>query len=165
MKRKIYDLCFTDVNGEEVSFASFEGRYLLIVNVASECGFTSQYQQLQELYENYKEELEIIAFPCNDFGGQEPNNEAEIKLFCQQKYGVTFTIASKVNITSQPQHDIYHWLCNKSENGVDDFVIDWNFYKFLINQKGELIEVLSSTASPFDDQIINHLNKKTKSLR
>ena len=158
MNKCIFDFNFTDIDGNEMSFEAFRGKKLLIVNVASQCGFTSQYQQLQELYDHYKEHLEIIAFPCNDFGGQEPEDEQSIKKFCTSKYGVNFTVASKINIKSQPVNEVYFWLCNKSENNIMNSIVSWNFQKYILDESGILINVFPSTASPFDDQIMKFLN-------
>ena len=156
-KKNIFDFSFTDVEGHEIFLDSFRGKYILIVNVASECGFTKQYQQLQELNENYKEKIAIIGFPCNDFGGQEPGSEEEIKAFCEREFNVDFTIASKINIKVSPINEIYNWLCHKSENGVIDSSVDWNFQKYLIGKNGELLHVLNSNISPFDNRIISVL--------
>jgi glutathione peroxidase len=148
----LHNIELTLINGEKVTLSKYAGRKLLIVNVASKCGFTSQYQGLQELYKANTEKLEIIAVPCNDFGGQEPGNQQEIVDFCEKMYGVTFTIADKVKIVSSP-HPLYQWLMSKELNGVRDVDITWNFYKFLINEEGQLEHVYSSDVHPFDDEI------------
>lgn len=158
MNKSIFDFNFIDIEGNEISFEAFRGKKILIVNVASRCGFTSQYQQLQELYDHYKENIEIIAFPCNDFGGQEPEDEVNIKQFCTMNYGVNFTVTSKINIKSQPVNDIYSWLCNKSENKVMDSEVSWNFQKYFLDENGSLINVFSSATSPFNDQIMDLLS-------
>ena len=136
-----------------VQWAAFKGKYLLFVNVASECGYTSQYKQLQELYEYAKNWLEIIALPCNDFGGQEPGEAKDILSFCQSVYGVSFTITEKINIKQDP-HPLISYLCSQN-NG--DYKIDWNFNKFLVDPHGQVVERLRSSVSPFDDQLIKHL--------
>lgn len=152
--KKIYNQKFTDIDGVEKTMENFKGKYILIVNVASECGFTPQYAQLQELYDHYKDVLEIIAFPCNDFGGQEPGKENEIKTFCVTRYNVSFTITSKINILKKPVHSAYEWLQNKSENGVMDTEVRWNFHKFIIDKEGYLTHSFPSGISPFDDQLL-----------
>ncbi len=157
MKQKIFDFSVVGIDGREIALSRFEGKYLLMVNVASECGFTHQYKQLQELYEHYSGKLEIIGFPCNDFGGQEPAENQEIMTFCTKNYGVNFTMTSKINIKSEPQNEIYKWLCNKSENGVKDSTVRWNFQKYLISKDGVLIDVMDSNISPFDDRILSEL--------
>ncbi len=156
-RKKIYDFDFVDIGGTLTSISRFKNKYLLIVNVASECGFTNQYQQLQELYDVYKEKLEIIGFPCNDFGGQEPDGEENIKTFCEKNYGVNFPLSSKINIQNEPVNEIYHWLCHKSENGEFDSKVSWNFQKYLLNMDGTLLNVFKSNVSPFDDRIISIL--------
>lgn len=155
--KKIYDFSFVDVDGNEVSLGSFKGKYLLLVNVASECGFTGQYQQLQELYAKYKDILTIIGFPCNDFGGQEPGSEESIKAFCERKYHVEFPLSSKINIKKAPVNEIYNWLCNKSENGVMNSTVMWNFQKYLISPEGELLNFYRSNISPFNKRILSYL--------
>lgn len=127
----------------------------MIVNVASECGYTPQYQQLQELYEGYGDKLAIVGFPANNFGGQEPGSNNEIKSFCSLRYGVTFPLAAKIDITAHP---VYRWLTRKSENGVADSRVDWNFQKYLLDENGCLIRSLPSSASPLDDEILDWLN-------
>ena len=158
MKNKtILEYSFVDIDGKQRELSEFAGKYLLIVNVASACGFTPQYQQLQELFEHFREKLNIVAFPCNDFGGQEPGNEEEIKTFCITRYNTGFTLASKINIKKNPIHPIYEWLCSKALNGVKDSSVDWNFQKYLLDEKGQLIDVFKTTISPLDDQIISRL--------
>jgi glutathione peroxidase len=142
------------IDGSILNWNLFENKHLLFVNVASECGYTSQYQQLQELYEFYKDKLEIIALPCNDFGHQEPGTEAEIQRFCQVNYGVNFTITEKVNILSNP-HPLIKFLC---QSGSEDFKIDWNFNKVFVDKEGSIVGQYRSSVGPLDDQIINHLN-------
>jgi glutathione peroxidase len=138
------------IRGEIIDFETFKGKYILIVNVASKCGYTSQYAQLQELYDNYKDKLVIVGVPCNQFGGQEPGTETEIEQFCQVRYGVTFPLTKKVDVKGKNQHELYKWLTEKSENGVEDSKVKWNFQKYLIDPNGELLKVFPSAASPFD---------------
>jgi len=130
----------------------------MIVNVASRCGFTPQYAQLQELYETYQDQLVIVGFPANDFGGQEPGTNQEIQSFCTTNYGVTFPMAAKIKITGPQQHPVYSWLTQKSRNGQRDSTVNWNFHKFLLDEQGQLVSSLPSSVSPFDDQILDWLN-------
>jgi glutathione peroxidase len=146
------------IDGEVIDFADYKGKKILVVNVASECGFTPQYQQLQELYEEFKDKLVIIGFPCNDFGRQEPGSNAEIRAFCEERYNVRFPLTAKISIKGPSPHPIYQWLTNKEENGVMDSTVAWNFQKYLLDEKGRLVQYFPSSASPFDDQIIHWLN-------
>lgn len=146
------------LEGKEFDFASLKGKKVLIVNTASECGYTPQYKDLQSLYAKYSSKnFVIIGFPCNDFGGQEPGTGAEIKSFCQKNYGVTFQMMEKVSISTSP---IYKWLTTKSENGVLDAVVKWNFNKFLIDEKGNLVKYLPSSVKPMDAEITNWIEGK-----
>ncbi len=155
----LHNIELTLINGEEITLSRYAGRKLLIVNVASKCGFTSQYQGLQELYKANTDKLEIIAIPCNDFGGQEPGNQQEIAEFCEKMYGVTFTIADKAKIVDSP-HPLFQWLTSKEHNGVLDADITWNFYKFLVNGNGQLEHMYSSDVHPFDDEIYSWVVNK-----
>ena len=130
----------------------------MIVNVASECGFTPQYQQLQELYEEMKDQVVIVGFPCNDFGAQEPGANDEIQHFCTTKYGVNFPLTTKISILGNKIHPIYQWLTQKSLNGKLDSQVQWNFHKFLIDENGQIIKSIPSIQSPFDDEILNWIS-------
>lgn len=143
------------IDGRTINFADFKGKKILIVNVASECGYTKQYAQLQELYELHKDKLVVVGFPSNDFGGQEPGTAAEIQEFCSSKFGVTFPITTKVNIKSSPVHPIFEWLTQKSRNGVLDTTVKWNFNKFLLNENGMLEKALPSSVTPLDEEILS----------
>lgn len=156
-----YDLSATDINGQLVKMEQFRGKHLIVVNTASECGYTPQYAQLQELYDKYKDKgLVIVGFPSNDFGGQEPGSEAEIATFCQKNYGVTFPMMAKVSTKGKDQHAVYHWLANKSQNGVMDTEVKWNFHKYLINPDGVLNMSMESGVSPLDERVIAWLEGK-----
>lgn len=151
----------TDINGNLVKMEAYEGKRVMVVNTASECGFTPQYAQLQELYEAYKDKgLVILGFPCDQFGGQEPGSEAEIAAFCTKNYGVTFPMMSKVEVKGDGQHAIYHWLTNKEQNGVMDAAVKWNFHKFLIDEHGRLAMSLESAVSPLDERVLEWLDRK-----
>ena len=152
--KSIHDFSIKSISGKTLDFSDFKGKKLMIVNVASECGYTPQYQQLQELYENFADKLVIVGMPCNDFGGQEPDGEAAIQQFCTLRYGVTFPLTEKVGIL-QNTHPIYHFLTKKSENGFKDTDVRWNFQKYLLNTEGVLERVLSSATSPLDDVVMD----------
>lgn len=155
-----HDLSATDINGKTVSFTEFSGKKVLVVNTASECGYTKQYAQLQELYDTYKDKgLVIIGFPCNDFGGQEPGSEAEIAAFCQKNFGVTFPLMSKISVKGDDMSPVYKWLTSKEQNGVLDAKVKWNFHKFLIDEEGRMVADYGSGTKPLDDEILSWLAK------
>ena len=140
--------------GGEIDFAAYAGKKIMIVNVASECGFTPQHAQLQELHENLGDKIAVIGFPCNDFGGQEPGDAATIQNFCSVNYGVTFPLTEKVSVLGDRPHPIYKWLTSKSENGVADYEVAWNFHKFLIDEEGALIKALPSDVEPIAEEVV-----------
>lgn len=154
--KNIYDYSFTSIEGKEVSLSSFKGKYLMLVNTASACGYTSQYKELEEVHKQYGNKLVIIGFPANDFGGQEPGSDEEIKSFCSKNYGVSFLMASKISIKSDT-HPIYQWLTKKDLNGVQDNEVSWNFNKFLISPKGAFLGYFKSKIKPNDAEIITLL--------
>jgi len=151
----IHSISIEGINGKEIQLSQFKGKKLLIVNVASECDFTPQYGQLEELYEIYHDRLTILGCPCNDFGSQEPLKEEEIASFCSTMYQVTFPLSKKINIRSTPIHPLYQWLSGKDQNGVSDNEVTWNFQKFALSPYGHLQHVFSPETSPLDDQILN----------
>lgn len=154
----IYDFKVTSLEGGSIDFSKYKGKKILIVNTASECGFTPQYSELQELYKKYEKNLVIVGFPANNFGGQEPGSNTEIKSFCQKNYGVTFPMAEKVSVKGDDIHPLFKYLIEESEKlGVSD-PIKWNFTKFLLDENGKLIAVFESKIKPMDDRITNHLN-------
>ena len=153
----IYDIPLNKLNGESFSLSDSKGKKILIVNVASKCGYTSQYRDLQALYESYSDKIEIIAFPCNDFGGQEPGSNAQILEFCSVNYGVNFPIMDKVNIKKGKVHSIYEWLTDPNLNGWNSTSPSWNFGKYLIDEKGNLLKYYQSSVSPTSDKIISQL--------
>ena len=146
--KSFYDISINDINGEEINLERFKGKKVMIVNVASRCGYTSQYKDLQSLYERNKDKLEIIAVPCNDYGSQESGSNSEIKLFCETNYGVTFTMGSKQKIKSSPISDLYRWLSDPKQNGWNSSLPSWNFCKYVINEDGQLTHFLRSGVSP-----------------
>lgn len=151
------DVKIKDIDGNAIDFQAFKGKKLLIVNVASECGYTPQYADLQALYEANKDDLMIIGVPCNQFGGQEPGSAMQIKSFCQQNYGVQFLITEKVDVKGDAQHPLYTWLTSKASNGKLDSTVKWNFQKYLISEEGELLEMFPSKVKPTGDEIANYL--------
>lgn len=149
-----YTLNTTTIDGKPFSFSSLKGKRVLIVNTASKCGYTPQYEDLEKLYRAYGgDNFTIIGFPSNDFGWQEPGSEQEIKTFCSTKYGVTFPMMSKVKTGANRGDDIYQWLCNKEQNGVSDAKVSWNFNKFLIDENGTWVAHFPSSTSPMSMEI------------
>ena len=155
----LYDqnVSMRDIDGKVIDFNAFRGKKLLIVNVASECGYTPQYKDLQALYEANKDDLMIIGVPCNQFGGQEPGSAMQIKSFCEQNYGVKFLITEKVDVKGAEQHPLYGWLTSKAKNGKLDSEVKWNFQKYLLSEDGELLEMFSSRVNPTGDEIGEYL--------
>mgnify|MGYP003336426511 CR=1 FL=1 len=155
----IYSFKVESIDGGTIDFSQYAGKKILIVNTASECGYTPQYEGLEELYEKYKDKLVIVGFPANNFAAQEPGSNAEIKQFCSSKYNVTFPMAAKISVKGKDMAPIYHWLTEKEQNGFGDFEVTWNFNKFLLNEKGELIAYFNSKVIPMSDQLIEAINK------
>ena len=153
----IYNFKVEGLEGGTINFASFKGKKILIVNTASKCGYTPQYTELEELYEKYKDKLVVIGFPANNFGGQEPGTNAEIKEFCTGTYHVTFPMAAKVSVKGDDMAPLYQWLTSKEKNGVLDAEIKWNFGKFLLNEKGELVAYFPSKVKPMSEEITSKL--------
>lgn len=150
----IHNISIGGINGKELQLDQFKGKKLLIVNVASACGFTSQYEQLEELYRHYQDKFVILGCPCNDFGRQEPGDEEEIQSFCKTMFDVSFPLTKKINIRSTPVHPLYEWLTRKDRNGVSDNEVSWNFQKYAISPQGEWQQFFSAETSPLDDRII-----------
>jgi glutathione peroxidase len=152
----IYDLTYTSITGEKVSLETYKGKFILFVNVASECGFTSQYKGLEKLAETYKDKLVVIGFPCDQFGGQEPGNSEEILSFCKSRYGVTFPLSEKIEVKGDNQHEIYAWLTDKKINGSSSSSVKWNFQKYLVNPEGKFINYYYSVTKPLSEKITSH---------
>ncbi len=157
MIKSIYDYKVEGLDGKEINFADFKGKKILIVNTASECGFTPQYADLETLSKDYKDRLVVIGFPANNFGGQEPGSNAEIGAFCQKNYGVSFPMAAKVSVKGDDTAPIFKYLTEKELNGVKNTNILWNFTKFLVDENGKLIDSFISTTKPTDDAITKYL--------
>jgi glutathione peroxidase len=153
----IYNFKVEALTGGTIDFAAFKGKKILIVNTASKCGFTPQYKELQELYEKYKDRLVIVGFPANNFLSQEPGSNETINEFCKKNYGVTFPMAAKISVKGKSMAPVYKWLCNKSENGVMDAKVKWNFNKFLLDENGVLIAKYNSKVKPMSEEITGKL--------
>lgn len=156
-QKSIYDFKVEALDGGTIDFASFKGKKILIVNTASKCGYTPQYEGLEALYKKMDGKLVVVGFPANNFGGQEPGSSTEIKEFCKKNYGVTFPLAAKVSVKGDDRAAIYNWLCTKTENGVLDADIKWNFNKFLIDENGKLLYYFDSKVTPMSDELVSKL--------
>ena len=144
------------IDGEWLDFSSLKGKKILIVNTASKCGFTPQYKQLEELYKTYKDKnFVIVGFPSNQFGGQEPGSNSDIKDFCTNNYGVTFIMMEKINVKGDSISDLYKWLTSKELNGVESSSVKWNFQKYMIDENGFYVDYVSSFKKPNCSKIIN----------
>lgn len=157
----IYDSSFTinDLNGNPIDLKKFKGKKILFVNVASECGFTPQYADLQKLHETYQDQLTVIGLPCNQFGKQEPGTPEEIHEFCSVNFGVTFLLTEKIEVKGNNQHPLYQWLTDEKKNGLKNSSVKWNFQKYVLDENGRLIDVYYSITKPLSDSITQHLNK------
>ncbi|WP_200976297.1 glutathione peroxidase [Echinicola sp. 20G] len=154
MEKSFYDFTMTDIDGNDVDFSKFKGKKLLVVNVASKCGYTPQYEDLQKLNEEYGDKVTILGFPANNFGEQEPGTNDDIKKFCTSNYGVTFPMFEKISVKGVDKHPLYRWLSDKSLNGWNDQEPTWNFCKYFIDENGELKHFFQSSVNPMDDEII-----------
>jgi glutathione peroxidase len=155
--KSIHSFKVESLDGKTIDFSKFKGKKILIVNTASECGFTPQYEDLEKLYDTYKNKLVIVGFPANNFGGQEPGSNQEIATFCKKNYGVSFPMAAKVSVKGSDTAPIFKFLTDKKLNGVKNTTILWNFTKFLLNEKGELVDTFISTTKPTSDSITKYL--------
>lgn len=152
----LYTIGLTSLSGDKIDLNDFKGKKILFVNVASECGFTPQYEDLQSLYEKYKDKVVIIGLPCNQFGKQEPGDAAEIESFCSKNYGVEFLMTEKIDVKGDNQHPLYKWLTSKELNGVDNSSVKWNFQKYLVDEDGNYIDVFYSMTKPMSDKITKY---------
>jgi len=148
-----YDLKATSIDGEEISFKKYKGKKVLIVNTASSCGYTYQYEGLQKLNDIYGKDVEILGFPANDFLFQERGSDAEIADFCEKNYGVTFQMFSKITTKGRNQSPVYTWLTNKDLNGWNEKKPTWNFCKYLIDENGNLVEFFDKSVKPMSKEI------------
>lgn len=160
MDQTVYPFGVQDIMGKPVSLEAYKGKVLLIVNVASECGYTPQYEHLQAIYDKYKDQgLVVLGFPANDFGAQEPGTNAEILNFCSTRFGVNFPMFSKITVKGEGQDPLYHFLTTKELNGLNDEQVKWNFQKFLISKEGKLIAVIKPGTSVADDEALQLIEK------
>lgn len=159
MGKIVYDFAINDIKGQPLNLAQYKGKKLLLVNTASACGLTPQYKQLEELHQHYKDRVQVIGLPCNDFGAQEPGSADEIVQFCEVNYGVSFPLTEKVVILGENPHPLYAYLTNKAENGHSDSEVKWNFQKYLIGEDGNLLQVFSPMVEPLSEEILNAIEK------
>ncbi|MBT8270977.1 MAG: glutathione peroxidase [Flavobacteriaceae bacterium] len=157
-EQSLYDIELNAINGNSITLADFKGRHVLFVNVASKCGFTPQYKELQKLHEEYKDRLVVIGLPCNQFGNQEPGDGDQIQSFCEMNYGVDFLLTEKVDVKGRNQHPLYRWLTTAALNGRKSSNVKWNFQKYLVDGEGKLVDYYYSMTSPMSKKITKHLN-------
>lgn len=161
--KSFYDFSVTTIDGKEFPLSQLKGKKVLIVNVASKCGLVSQYKELQQLYDTYKEKnFIIIGFPANNFLSQEPGSNEEISQFCSLNYGVTFPMMEKISVKGKDAAPLYQWLTHKSLNGKQDASVQWNFQKFMIDEQGQWVDVVSSRQSPLSKTITDWIEGKAK---
>lgn len=153
----IHEFKVSSINGGTIDFSEFKGKKLLVVNTASDCEYTTQYKQLQELYANYQDKLVVVGFPSNNFGGQEPGSDKEIKNFCEYRYGVTFPLASKSDVIGKNMNEVFQWLSKQELTLGLNKIITWNFQKFLLDENGKLIAVYPPETDPINEDIIGLL--------
>ncbi len=159
--KSFYDFKVQTIDGEDFDLSTLKGKKVLVVNTASKCGFTPQYEDLQKLYEKYKsKDFVIIGFPANNFMNQEPGSNQEIMQFCSTNYGVTFPMMAKISVKGDDIHPLYQWLTDKDQNRVMDSNVKWNFQKYMIDEEGNLVDMASSRTNPLDEQIINWIEGK-----
>jgi len=161
VKKTLYDFKAKTIEGKAFDFSSLKGKKVLIVNTASKCGFTPQYKELEDLFKTYGgDKFTIIGFPANNFGAQEPGSNAEINTFCTKNYGVTFQMMEKISVKGDDMDPIYKWLTSKAENGKVDAPVKWNFQKFMVDEKGNVVDVAMSNELPNCDKIVNWIKGK-----
>lgn len=157
--KSVYDFKVDGLEGGSINLSTYKGKKILIVNTASKCGYTPQYEGLEKLYEQNKDKLVIIGFPANNFMFQEPGDNAEIKTFCQKNYGVTFPMAAKISVKGKKMHPLYVWLTQKKYNHYSDNSVKWNFQKYLIDEKGNLVGVFAPGVDPLSEEMTKAINK------
>jgi glutathione peroxidase len=160
-RKNLYDFTVKDIRGEDYKLSQLKGKKVLVVNTASKCGLTPQYEDLEKLYREYMDKgLVIVGFPSNDFASQEPGTNEEIATFCTVNYGVTFPMMSKISVKGDEIHPLYKWLTEASENGVEDSNVAWNFQKYMIDEQGNLVGHVPPRKKPDTQEIIDWLNKR-----
>lgn len=158
-KESVYDIKLKSLNGGDIDLSEFKGKKILFVNTASKCGYTGQYEGLEELHRTHGDKVVVVGIPCNQFGKQEPGSSEEITAFCKKNYGVSFTMAEKTNVKGDGQHALYAWLTQKSQNGVLDAKVSWNFNKFLVDEKGNLVKHYKSSVKPMSEELLSDIKK------
>ncbi len=155
----IYDFKIASLDGGTIDFSNFKGKKILIVNTASMCGFTPQYEGLEKLYESHKDKLVIVGFPSDNFGNQEFHDNDSIKTFCRKDHGVTFPLTTRVDVKGPNATPVFKYLCNKTENGVLNATISWNFNKFIIDENGNLLKHFDSKVTPESKELLNYIDQ------
>ncbi len=159
-QKSFYDFKVKDIDGKDFDLSSLKGKKVLVVNTASKCGLTPQYKQLEEVFEKFGgAKFTIIGFPANNFMKQEPGTDSEIAEFCEKNYGVKFQMMSKISVKGDDIHPLYKWLTTKAENGVLDSEVSWNFQKYLIDESGKLVDMVSPKVKPDDEKITSWITK------
>ena len=156
-KKSFYEFKLKSLDGKEIDFNQYRGKKILIVNTASECGYTPQYAELQELHETHGKKVTILGFPANNFGGQEPGSNEEIGAFCQKNFGVTFQLFSKSSVLPPDQNPLYQWLTQPSLNGWNAEAPSWNFCKYLVDENGQLLKFYSAAVSPLSEEVLKEI--------
>ncbi|MBG8555697.1 glutathione peroxidase [Hymenobacter guriensis] len=150
----VYDFTVQTIDGKPVKLSQYKGKKLLIVNTASECGYTPQYKELEELYNKYSDRVVVLGFPANNFGGQEPGSNEQIATFCEKNYGVSFPLFAKVSVTGDDTAPLYQFLADKSKNGAVSDAPTWNFCKYLVNEQGQVVAFYPSKVKPMSDELV-----------
>ena len=157
--KSIYDFKITALDGSTIDFSKFKGKKILVVNTASHCGFTPQYEGLEKLYEEHKDKLVIVGFPSDNFGGQEFQDNDSISAFCKKNFGVTFPLTTRVDVKGDNATPVFKYLCHKDENGVLDATISWNFNKFIIDENGRVLQHFDSKVTPDSPELLKYINE------
>ena len=152
--KSIHEFQFQGLKGGTVNFADFKGKKIMLVNVASACGLTPQYTQLQEMSEEFKDKIVIVGCPANNFGAQEPGSDEQIEEFCSLKYGVSFPMTTKISVKGDDMHELYQFATQKALNGLEDSEVKWNFQKYIFDEDGMLIKVIAPTVQPADEEVL-----------
>ena len=157
--KSVYDFTVKSIDGKAVKLSQYKGKKLLIVNTASECGYTPQYKELEELYKKHGDKVTVLGFPANNFGGQEPGTEAQIATFCEKNYGVTFPLFSKVSVTGADTAPLFKFLADKTQNGTVDSVPTWNFCKYLVDENGHVLKFYKTDVTPMSAALLADIMK------
>lgn len=155
--KSFYDFAVKSIDGKSIDFKSFKGKKVLLVNVASKCGYTGQYKDLEQLHKKFGDKVVVLGFPANNFGRQEPGSNVDIKEFCTKNYGLSFQMFEKISVTGSDQHELYKWLSTKELNGKLDKSPTWNFCKYLIDENGQPVAFFPSSTNPMSDDIVSLL--------